>query len=333
MFKGCLKILFLVFMVMCFANITMKAQPNLVPNSSFEVYDSCPSTWTSDGPIILANPWFQPYIPSSSSDYFNSCDTVSNFWGVPKNWAGYQFPRTGQAFSGVILRGGINININYREYIEIELLDSLIIGNKYCASMFVCFGEISNYSTSSIGMYFTNSIVLYSNPFYGVIPVTPQIINNPLIFLNDTLNWVEVRGEFIASGGEKYLTIGNFNYDVNTPYQVTGFGSTPYYYYYIDDVSVYLCDSTVGLNEETLSQLLLYPNPSSDIVKLKTRNNTLLNGKVNVSNTLGGIMFMDDLSNVSELEIDISKWSNGIYYLSFESVYGSIRRMKLVKGE
>jgi hypothetical protein len=87
------------------------------------------------------------------------------------------------------------------------------------------------------------------------------------------------------------------------------------------------------LNEETKSELLLYPNPSRDILKLKTSNNTLLNGRVNVSNTLSSIMFMGDLSNVTELEIDISKWSNGIYYLTFESVYCTIRKMKLVKGE
>jgi hypothetical protein len=144
---------------------------------------------------------------------------------------------------------------------------------------------------------------------------------------------MEVRGEFIASGGERFLTVGNFNNDINTPFQATGVGNLPVAYYYIDDVSVYLCDSTVGLDEETLSELLLYPNPSRDLIKLKTKNNTLLNGKVNVSNTLGGILFRDDLSNVTELEIDISKWSNGIYYLTFESVYGTIRKMKMVKGD
>ncbi len=325
----------LVFILFAFSPSRIIAQPiNLVPNPSFEVYDSCPSTWTGGGgPITLANPWFQPFVPSSSSDYFNTCDTVSNFWSVPNNWAGYQFPRTGQAYSGIAIRSGILINGTYREYLEVELFDSLISGKKYCASFYAVLGEISSYSTSSIGMYFSNNIVQYSTPNYGLIAVIPQVTNLPSIFLTDTLDWMEVKGEFIANGGEKFLTIGNFNDIFNTPYQVTGFGSSPAYYYYIDDVSVYLCDSTVGLNEETLSELLLYPNPSRDIVKLKTRNNTLLNGKVNVSNTLGGILFRDDLSNVTELEIDISKWSNGIYYLTFESVYGTIRKMKMVKGD
>jgi hypothetical protein len=332
MFKGCLKVMFLVFMVMCLSNITMKAQPNLVPNSSFEIYDTCTMNWTgTGGPIILANPWFQPFVPASSTDYYNACDTLLNHWGSPQNLAGYQNPRTGQAYAGIAIRFGILNNGIYREYLEVELLDSLISGKKYCASFYAVLGEVSSYSTSSIGMYFSNSIIQYSSPNYGLIAVIPQVTNLPLNFLTDTLNWMEVKGEFIASGGERFLTIGNFNDNLNTPYQVTGFGSSPAYYYYIDDVSVYLCDSTVGLNEETLSELLLYPNPSSDIVKLKTRNNTLLNGKVNVSNTLGGIVFMNNISNVTELEIDISKWSNGIYYLTFESVYGSIRRMKLVK--
>jgi len=205
-------------------------------------------------------------------------------------------------------------------------------GKKYCSSLFLNLGNNSNYVISKVEMYFTNTIVTYSAPFYGVISATPQVLNNTSSFLNDTLNWMEVRGEFIASGGERFLTVGNFNYDINTPFQATGVGNLPVAYYYIDDVSVYLCDSTVGLDEETLSELLLYPNPSRDLIKLKTKNNTLLNGKVNVSNTLGGILFRDDLSNATELEIDISKWSNGIYYLTFESVYGTIRRMKMVKS-
>jgi hypothetical protein len=112
----------LVFILFAFSPSRIIAQPiNLVPNPSFEVYDSCPSTWTSgDGPIVLANPWFQPYIPASSSDYFNSCDVTSNFWGVPFNVLGYQLARTNQAYAGIILRYGNNNSTNYREYIEVE---------------------------------------------------------------------------------------------------------------------------------------------------------------------------------------------------------------------
>jgi hypothetical protein len=165
--------------------------------------------------------------------------------------------------------------------------------------------------------------------------------NSPITFVaDDTLLplYVGIPASFIiglnsvGSIDESFIYGTVFNNNVNTLSILTNYGNYNFSYYYIDDVSVYLCDSTVGLNEETISELVLYPNPSRDIVKLKTRNNTLLNGKVNVSNTLGGIMFRYDLSNLTELEIDISKWSNGIYYLTFESVYGSIRRMKMVKG-
>jgi hypothetical protein len=304
---------------------------NLVPNSSFEIYDTCPSNFTSPGPITFAKPWFQPYLPVSSTDFYHTCDTTSGFFGVPFNFLGFQLPLTGMGYSGIVL--WTSNSANYREYLEIQLSDTLIAGKKYCISMFVNSSNLSQYSTSSFGVYFSPTIITYNTPFYGLISAIPQVSNLNTNIISDTLNWIKIEGDFIAAGDENYLVIGNFLNNASTSIVNNNYGNKLYAYIYIDDVSVYLCDSTVGLNEETLSELILYPNPSRDIVKLNTRNSTLLNGKVNVSNTLGGIMFRDDLSNVTELEIDISKWSNGIYYLTFESVYGSIRRMKLVKGE
>ena len=67
---------------------------------------------------------------------------------------------------------------------------------------------------------------------------TPQVVSDHI--LSDTVNWMEIRGEFTAEGGESFLTIGNF-FDVahsdTTEYDwltqmLTGS------YYYIDDVSV-----------------------------------------------------------------------------------------------
>jgi hypothetical protein len=304
----------LVFILFAFSPSGINAQPiNLVPNPSFEVYDTCPSNWSlPNSPITFAIPWFQPHIPASSTDYFNICDTITSFWGIPQNAAGFQFPRTGQAYSGIILRGGINNNSTYREYLEVELSDSLISGKKYCASFYTVLGEMSNYCTSSIGMYFSSSIILYSNPFFGLISVTPQVANNSLNFLNDTLSWTEVKGEFIASGGERFLTIGNFNDNLNTPYQVTGFGNAPYYYYYIDDVSVYLCDSTVGLNEENISELVLYPNPSRD--KLTVEFNTEGYFSIQIIDLMGRTIIANK-SIISGTILNLDKLRSGNYFV------------------
>ena len=81
------------------------------------------------------------------------------------------------------------------------------------------------------------AIVCPQSEPYGL---TPQILlqGNPPI--TDTVNWVKVSGLYQATGGEQYITIGNFNYDSTTVTQIVD-AASPYdaAYYYIDDVSIY----------------------------------------------------------------------------------------------
>ena len=69
--------------------------------------------------------------------------------------------------------------------------------------------------------------------------LTPQITNT-LGIINDTLNWIEIKGTFVANGTEKYLIIGNFKTDVATSItsNTTGLGGGIWSEYMIDDVSV-----------------------------------------------------------------------------------------------
>jgi hypothetical protein len=66
-----------------------------------------------------------------------------------------------------------------------------------------------------------------------------QIYNfgNPVI--SDTLNWTKISGIYLASGGESFITMGNFKDDAST--QTQGNEDTlamPFSYYFIEDVSV-----------------------------------------------------------------------------------------------
>jgi hypothetical protein len=205
-----------------FSSASFKNQSfNLVPNPSFEVFDTCPNlSYFSGGTIKNAIPWFQPYLPQSSTDYFNSCDTSSNFLGVPSNAFGYQIPRTGIGYSGIVGCG--IMNSYYREYLEVELVDTLRIGKKYCASFFVNNGNFTTYSISTLGIYFSSSIVIYNSPSWGQLSLIPQVVNSFNNVISDTLNWIEISGEFISNGGEKYIVIGNFNADSIQiiPYQI-----------------------------------------------------------------------------------------------------------------
>ncbi len=206
----------------------LKAQVNnLVPNPSFEVFSDCP---VHSAQIENAVPWFSPLTPLITSEYFNSCCTIpANSGGVsvPDNGFAYQFARTGNAYAGIgVYETGI-----YREYIEVELNQVLIENKKYCVEFYYSLSEYIPVFIDSIGVCFSNDSALSSSAI--ALSVIPQVYLPVII---DSLNWVRFFSSFTATGGEKFITIGNFK-----PNQ-TQQGLN---YSFIDDVSVYLCDDTI----------------------------------------------------------------------------------------
>lgn len=206
---------------------------NMVINGSFEQYSSCPDNVVQ---INKAIGWFGMDGFGGSSEYFNECDNP-NPLGTPDNWAGSQIPKTGKGYVGTAF---FELASEYCEYIEGTLSSPLNSGTCYTASFHISLADIFNPGIDAIGMYFTNDSLLY---MYFPLEVVPQVQNDSLNIITDKINWVKIQGSFIASGGEKFLTIGRFKrneyvtYDHSQP--LPGMA-----YYYIDDVSVYPCDAT-----------------------------------------------------------------------------------------
>ncbi len=245
---------FLFFVSFCF---TSKAQ-NLVPNPSFENITQCPSY----NEIYFAPPWFQPCIHfgntynSSSTDLYDTCSNSAEF-GIPTNVVGFQYARTGIGYAGIAV---YEDTINYREYLEVPLLDTLIANKKYCVEFYVSLSN-PNVAVSNFGAYFSADSLLDTTNLKTIDYVTPQIENPNANMLNDTLNWMLVSGNFIATGGERFLTIGNFHLPANTNIQNLGSGTIAYYY--IDDVSVLYCDPS-GVDEmKRDEEISISPNPFS----------------------------------------------------------------------
>lgn len=217
---------------------------NLVPNPSFERYTNCPGTISL---FDYASPWFTP--TDATTDLYTPCAGPSSFVSTPTNGVGVQIPFTGQNYAGAAVWSQYGLNTNntyrdYREYLEVQLLSPLFSGKRYQVSFRVSRADNYRYAIAELGACITPG-PLVSNGFFRNFPVVPQVENSPTNILDSTNSWMLVQGTFVATGGESFLTIGNFRTDANTTYtNINPNGSAPdYAYYYFDDVSVtMICD-------------------------------------------------------------------------------------------
>ena len=243
----------LFFYILCFFSFLFFspisfAQENLIFNPSFEEYYACPQKIEPYGYMSQAVAWWQP--TGGSADYYNKCG--SKQCNVPKNKLGIQMPHTGVGMVGIY-----SSKTDYREYIQTELKDYLKEGETYKLTFYVSLSEYSAGAVATLGGLFTKNRIEEKTRQMLTDKITieyekgvsqsistylkPQVVNhysNPIINVED---WTKIEGEFIAEGGEKFLTIGNFypapqSNVVDLPYLTY---LLPGAYYYIDDVSVY----------------------------------------------------------------------------------------------
>ena len=294
---------------------------NIVPNGSFEDKISCP---TSSSQFNLVNYWFEPYL--CSVDYFSSCGTGGS--DVPNNYIGFQYAQDGNSYIGSVVYSTIFSNV--REFAEIKLLSSLIQGEKYCISFYasLTYDELYglNYAINTLGCLLTLDSFLLDSCNQEIF-LLPQIENTQGI-IADTANWVLISGEFVANGGERFLTIGNFRNDSNTSVvQIDSTAPNSYYsYYYIDDVSVTLCDTTA--TEElkiTNYRMQVFPNPASGSVTI-----TVIGGdEIIITEITGRKIRKYKISN-NQLKINTDEYDNGIYFLTLYGNNSVVSTRKLV---
>ncbi|OIP00715.1 MAG: hypothetical protein AUJ98_06785 [Bacteroidetes bacterium CG2_30_33_31] len=244
-----IKIFIIVFFI---ANFKIISAQNLVPNGSFEKHFKCPSMTASLEDTVIYN-WLWDW---GSPDYFCSCATnyliYGSYWvDVPLNYAGFQYARTGECYAGFALNG-TNTLCEITENIKVELKQTLIIHKKYCFSAYLSLSDGSTYSIDGIDVYLSNdnSLIPYHiNPC--TFNISPQISQRGHGVIDDTLNWVKIKGEYISNGSENHLFIGKYSalsingikknnfIPMNFPWW--GLASV---YYYIDDVALWPCDTT-----------------------------------------------------------------------------------------
>ena len=187
--------------------------------------------------MSFAVPWTGT---NNSTDYFNSCAPPCSISVPCQSSISFQYAKTGDAFAGMWFLNGSGMV--YREYLQTKLLDTLLPSMCYKVSFFLNNHNSTKYAVNNFGVHLSNNSYTTT---WGPPPYIPQILgfNNEII--NDTLNWIEISGLYIANGGEEYITIGNFSDNANTDID-TGNGISLGAYYFIDDVSVIPIDSIPG---------------------------------------------------------------------------------------
>jgi len=212
------------------------SQPNLIFNPSFEQLDTCLGGFNA-----LSNIQNFGWYSYSTADIYTDC-ALSDFY-VPNNIWGIQNPATGNNYAGIqtYCTNIIFCPNDFKEYLTGQILISLKQGRTYCGSMFISLIDTSTIACNDMGMAFTNTIPTV--PFGQTLSsIMPQIANDPATNpLTDKINWMEIKGSFIANGNEQFVTIGNFKFAAQSDTINLNFNTHFVHesYYYIDDVSLY----------------------------------------------------------------------------------------------
>ncbi|HEX7415120.1 MAG TPA: OmpA family protein [Bacteroidia bacterium] len=209
------KFCYFVTLLLCYS-ITLSQtiiDKNLVPNGSFENYRKKSSN------LKNAIPW----TPVSSVDYYQA--PLSNDTG------GCKGARTGDCYIGLRLQK------KYKEFIEVKLSETLKRGNNYQFECYLRLAFWSNALLKSFGVYISKGgMVSVTYPERECVVDTVNIKTG----LNGGYCWFKVKGIYKASGGEKYVTIGNFSPDLKADMLKinplsAGFKEA---YYFADDISL-----------------------------------------------------------------------------------------------
>ncbi len=310
------------FTLLCFSSwCAFLSAQNLVPNPSFEDHTACPN---NGGQIDYALYWTNPLIGGGSSpDYFNVCGIPA--WNVPSNAYGYEPARTGVAYSAICTatyNAVAQQQNNFREYLQVELLDSLKSGKKYCFSFFVSACDSVQYVSNDIGIYFSRSEIHDTTHFPTYLNYTPQIENDSTNDLSSRIGWTEVSGQYTAVGGEKYIVIGNFKDSTTTVATFLGGKSyLDYAVYYVDDVFLVSCDSLSAVGEMNHTPLLnIYPNPSSGNFFLEKNNIPV--ERIEIYNSIGEIVLTErEIETNDKIPINLTNQADGIYLIGISNRY------------
>jgi OmpA-OmpF porin, OOP family len=221
------------FCISIFAQNTEGGQPNLVPNPSFEEFDGFPIGWYYRGTD------FDDVIKYWQSPTTASPDAYGKKVRVPASWAekgfGKQTAHTGSGFAGITLYGCLNGKPHCREYVQIQLKEPLVVGQKYTLEFW--FSHLpASLRINNVGAHFAEK----PQKVVGDVRLNllPQVKSSRIIEAKNN-GWTRYSAQFTAQNEAEWLIIGNFNDDETTNTQAPPIAEPlNFAYYYLDDVGL-----------------------------------------------------------------------------------------------
>ncbi|MEI6817016.1 MAG: T9SS type A sorting domain-containing protein [Bacteroidota bacterium] len=306
----------------------LNAQVNLVPNGSFEQYDTCQS---STGTIFRAVGWENV---TASVEYLNSClNTSTPILGVPQNGFGYQMAEDGNAYVAPYLYVyGDSIG---SETIGRQLSHPLVIGQKYYCSFYVSLVDSGGCTAiNKIGMKF--STIDHGCQWCINAPLNPSLINDSVaIYTNtiitDKINWTKISGWYTADSAYDYVMLGRFFYYAHTD---TLLGSQAVSVYYLDNVYVGLDsvsnyhDGIPSLNS-IANQISIYPNPATSSLTISSNNDAIEN--LEIYSMVGKLIYTESVGRRNEVSISVASITQGIYFIKvLTTKINSIQKISII---
>ncbi len=229
---------------------------NLVPNPGFEDHIDCTG---GASPISIAYWYWVDF--NWRTEYFHACSNGPDpVYGVPENQWGFQYPHGGDGYAGIMVFA--TGDIETRAYLAAPLSQQLDAGVEYCASFWINRANESRYTVDSIHILLTPqqpfNISDDQDSIWGGLAQMRVDITAV-----DSITWLNVESSFVASGGEDWVILGDFQLqdDADTTCIDPGFTTSLLgAAFLVDDVYIARCDvSTPSVS--AVRELDIYPVP------------------------------------------------------------------------
>jgi len=218
-------------------SVVAQDEAELVENGSFEQIEG---KIKKAGSIEVAVGWMSP--TKTSADLF--ARRVKEGFSVPHNVYGKEEAYDGDNYVGV--KTFSYGDKEARTYISAKLKTPMRKGLKYAVKFYVSLSEGSKYAANNVAANFSKKQynIAEDKSIMGESHV--MHVENPVF--NAMFGWDQVCGVYTATGGEKFVTIGNFSSNGDTknermkkPKTFNGQQMVSSYYY-VDNISVTLIE-------------------------------------------------------------------------------------------